>query len=265
MKINPTVVLVCALLLVSACSTSNQPQEAPTLASAARINQPKRLATVFISPTPNEAEQQATRLAASPTPITDFTPTPAPTATVYVGVFLGDSQAGAPVVDIGEVAGAPPTITPIFDRCPVEPATETFGTGWQGTDVASELGCAIEGAIPFRGVTQTFERGVMIARPEGAVWALTIAAPGRYWTLERLPEIETDSIEAPPGLLPPAAPFVLLWQGVDGVQGALGFAQFQAVETNIVTQRFEGGTLLYDEDSGQVFALMLDNEVYGPY
>lgn len=233
---------------------------APPLNPAA---QPKQLATVAASATPDDAARQATRLAASPTPDPFATDVPTPTPTVYVGLFLGDSAAGAPA--IGSGFGGTATAT-VVQRCSVPPDLETFGTAWQDSAVVSrQLGCPVEGTVPFRGVAQTFENGGMYLQPGGQLWAIQSGLPGQYWVLQNAPGGDIPDVNAPPSELPPAPEFSVMWAGVDGVREGLGFAQFEAVEASIAYQRFEGGTLLWDGDSGQTFALLLGNQAYGPF
>ncbi|MEL6272610.1 MAG: hypothetical protein AAFR22_22585 [Chloroflexota bacterium] len=258
----PTII---ALFFITACSAVNP--ATPTPAPVSQVNQPKRLATVFISPTPNEAERQATRIASTPTENPFPTDVPTSTPTVYVGVFLGESAVGAPAVGIGQNVAAPPTITPIQTRCLIDTATDAFGTAWQDDiETSRALGCAIEGAIPFVGATQTFENGVMAVRPNGEMWAFTVGEGGRWWVLETAPA-PTDqfNVEPPSGLLAPSELFAAMWLGVDGVRDALGFAVFGQVDARLTIQRFEGGTLLYDDAAGQTYAFMLNQEVRGPY
>ena len=80
--------ILCLALLIAACSS---PSSTQTAALATPVVQSKLLATLFISPTPKQQEQDATRLA-----IHASTPTPAPTDTLeptaYIGVFVGDAQ-----------------------------------------------------------------------------------------------------------------------------------------------------------------------------
>lgn len=97
---------LCLLLLaLSACGQLGGGGDA----TATPITPIKLLATVFISPTPNASEREATRLAQ---PVMTSTPVPTrtPQATVYVGVFLGAADTGA-VLDQARFAGtltAPP-------------------------------------------------------------------------------------------------------------------------------------------------------------
>lgn len=235
----------------------------PTPSALSVAAEPKRLATVAISPTPDDAAQQATRLASSPTPNPFATEIPTQTPTVYVGLFLGGSGAQAPAMGSG--FGGTPTATSNV-RCAIPPDVGTFGEGWQNSAVVSRgLGCPVEGTVPFRGVAQVFENGGMYLQPDGQSWAVEAGLPGQYWVLQNAPGGDVPDVNPPPGLLPPAPEFSVMWAGVEGVQAALGFAQVDAAEANLAFQRYEGGTLLWDGGSGQTFALLLDNTVYGPF
>jgi hypothetical protein len=255
--------LLCLLVIVAACDALPAPTQ-PTAAplTAASASQPKQLATVYISPTPNVAEQQATRLASTPTPNPQATPTPAPTATVYIGVFLGEEGAGAVGISRGDEAQ--PTAVQV--RCSINPAVDVLGVNWQADEALTRsLGCPIEGVVPFEGVAQTFERGVMYLQPGAQTWAIAVGSPGQYWAISELPDFDTGDINVPPGLLPPSSTFAAMWEGVDGVREALGFAQFPESDADLAYQRFEGGTLFHDGETGQVYALLLDGRVQGPY
>ncbi len=246
------------VLLLTACNAL--PAPTPTPPSVA--NGAKRLATVYVSPTPDAAQQQATRLAASPTPA--LVTSPSPTPTVYVGVFLGSSAASAPFIDntIGSV-DITPTRPPV--RCALE-ADEVLGDRWRTEPLVTRgLGCPIEGLFPFDGSRQTFENGVMYGRPDGPTWAIAPGEPGVYWFVEAPPEAPEVDVSAPPGLIVPSENFGALWRFRPEIQQALGFARLPIFEATLGFQRFEGGTLFLEAETGQVFALMTEGLVYGPY
>ena len=66
----------------------------------------KQLATVYISPTPNVAEQQATRLASTVPVEANVLVAVVPSPTPYVGIFLGDAASiGGAILNITVLAG----------------------------------------------------------------------------------------------------------------------------------------------------------------
>src|SRR5690606_4805635 len=73
----------------------------PTAESLIPAAQPKLLATVFISPTPDSLQQAATRGASTATP-TVLPVSDTPQATPYIGVFLGEAnpEDGGPNYDV---------------------------------------------------------------------------------------------------------------------------------------------------------------------
>ncbi len=231
----------------------------------APVDGPRRLATVYMSPTPDDAAQQATRLAYTATPAPAEAP-PSPTPTVYIGVFLGDSAASVPMIN-PQQAGAAPTRTPLPSRCPLLPETAILGTRWQTSLIVGELGCAIEGFLPFSGQTQLFENGVMYVRGDGGgqAGAVPPGAPGVYWFVEDPPTNAPPAVDAPPGLQVPTSDFGQLWGSLPDIQQQLGFAVLPPDQADMGVQRFEGGTLFYDGVTGGVFALMPDGRAYGPY
>ncbi|MEO0560720.1 MAG: hypothetical protein AAF125_01300 [Chloroflexota bacterium] len=254
--------LALCVMFLSACTTT--PAE-PTVRPSA-LDQPKRLATVFLSPTPNEAERQATRFAATPTVNVAALAPPTETPTPYIGIFLGDSAANVPFVALADVGPATPT--PLPSRCLVEPDTNVLGTRWQTEPaVVRGLGCAIEGVFPFEGRTQVFQDGVMYTQDDSRTWAIGVGEPGEFWFVEEPPaDAAPDSpAEAPPGFLLPDGLFRALWSSNVEISTTLGFAVLPPITAELGTQRFEGGTLFYDGETDQVWALLIDGLAYGPY
>jgi hypothetical protein len=258
------------MLLLSGC------QQGETVATVEPANQiqAKLLATVFMSPTPNEAEQQATRIAVQPA-LTSQPPTPPPTATIYVGVFLqgADTDEGeAPMLDATQVfALLPGLATERPSRCQI-PADTQFGDGWRNDPFTGDsLGCAIEDPTPFTGVVQVFERGVMYFQAGGPVWAIETTDdgfPNRHWTItQSLPMVENPElvVTEPQGLKVPLLGFGAVWFGVQGVRDTLGFARTDEQQAQLVFQRFEGGTLFRDISSDTVFVLLPDGRAFGPF
>jgi hypothetical protein len=250
-------------LLLAACGAPT-----PTPISLAPSLMPKLLATVYISPTPNAQEAEATRLSSTPTD----TPLPnlAPTATVYVGVFLGEAEIasdGGPVINPVLINSAPTVVSleTAPPPCPAQ-ADVIFGTAWEGDVTASRtLGCPIELASSVNGVVQIFERGVMYGRPGGEVWAIVPGSNHFWYYPVELPPPPGDAPAPPSGLLPPSDTFSTVWRSVQGLSDALGWARTGNEDSSITTQRFQGGQLLADGSSGQVFVLLADGRAFGPY
>lgn len=244
-------------------------QSAAPAANPTPRTQAKLLATVYISPTPNEAEQQATRLAVRPT-LTAPPLTPEASPTVYVGVFLEpgvNPDAEMPIIDATPVGSFADLTSAVMDcEAQIDPV---FGEAWmQNAEARRALGCPIEVLIPFTGSAQVFERGVMYYQPNGAIWAIAPggAVGGLYWTLPQPPAVDQSTpISAPEGLKVPVLGFGAVWRGVPGVRDTLGFARLDEQPANLAYQRFEGGMLLADTTSGLVFVLVGASTAYGPY
>ncbi len=265
----PALVRLCSLalsLFVAAC------QPAPTAAPSASLatSMPKLLATVYISPTPNEAEMQATRAVSRPTE-TPIPETPTATPTVYIGVFLGESGSLNDGVSLN-VELEEPTAAPRdeFAACPMQP-DERFGAQWRqaGTAVTT-LGCPAGVPIPYTGTSQIFENGVMYFTPDGEIWAIAPGSPsGRYWYAPQAPDVvPSEAIVAPEGLRVPTLGFGAFWYGIGGVREALGFARAEEQATTFNIQQFQNGTLLLDNSAAQVFILIStgsEGPAYGPY
>lgn len=256
-------------LLLAACQT----QSAPTLV-AEPTSMAKLLATVYISPTPNDAEQQATRFAAQQTPTT--VPTiPTATPTVYVGVFLGaaDELDDGPLPTLALLQPpdevTPTAVNPILAACP-RAADEVFGTLWLTDENATAtIGCPTGDPVTYTGSTQIFERGVMYFNPDVAIWAISQqGGGGRFWYVTQIPPADDTPISAPEGLRVPVFGFGAVWRSVGGVRDALGFARTDEQATTFTVQGMQGGLLLHDDSAGQVFVLLgtgAEGTAFGPY
>lgn len=259
-----TMALVAALMLLAACA----PDAEEIVPTQPTINRP--IATVFISPTPNTAEIQQTRSASSPTPAPP-TPTIEPTATPYVGVFIGRAEREpgfrnftAPLFE-DETVSINPAADP--SRCGIQIAA-SFRPAWR-TDsrVTESMRCPIQASFGFFGEAQVFENGIIYRRPETReLWAVTSTGNfGRYWYAEAPPSASTDGIQPPQNLLVPEGDFAAIWLGIEGLRDELGYAVTPAQEIEMNLQRFNGGTFLLDNNAGQTFALVVDGTVYGPF
>ncbi|RMG82507.1 MAG: hypothetical protein D6712_14530 [Chloroflexi bacterium] len=249
------------MLLLAACSAEQTPTPDPL-----NVPQIKQLATVYISPTPNAEQMQATRFAMQPTPTT-APPTPIPSPTPYIGVFIGEVAPPDFSAFLTPDAALALQATANAIQCDVA-IGEPYLLTWAGNlDISRRLGCPIQEAFGFVGRVQIFERGVMYQREEtGEIWAITSGAGvGRYWYVETAPPIATTDISAPEGLRVPTGDFGGMWRGVEGIEEALGFAITPPQRIDLGLQRFEGGSFFFDQTSGQIFALTVDGDVYGPY
>ena len=234
--------------------------------------QAKLLATVYISPTPDAAQAQATRQASVPT-ATVPPATLMPSATVYVGTFLEPAADDEipPILDATQVFALVPGLpTERPSRCQIG-VDPRFGEGWRSdTAVDQAMACPVESATDFNGVVQVFEHGVMYFQANGPIWAIETTNdgfPNRHWTItQTLPPVEgTPPVSAPQGLKVPAFGFGSVWFGVSGVREALGFARTDEQSVPLAFQRFEGGTLFLDAGGEVVFALLVDGTAYGPF
>jgi len=259
------------VLIVAILAACGQVSQLPTQET---ILISKRLATLEISPTPNAAQVEATQLALQPSLTPQESAAP-PSATPYIGVFLGEAEEIArddPIINPALFGNTllDNTATPLPGSTCVNQPDAIFGTTWQTVpEVRDGLGCPTELLQTFAGSMQLFERGLMYFRPPtGEIWAIvpsTSAGAGRFWYVESAPESEQETLTAPEGLLVPTLGFGAVWQGVPGVRDALGFARLGEQGGELMIQRFEGGMLLLDRPAGEVFALIGRSEAYGPF
>jgi len=263
--------LALLALLMAACQPAATD---PTAIAFAPSSQTKLLATVYISPTPDEAQRQATERA-QPLTATAEPATVAPTATVYVGVFIGesgsldDSSALAAIEQIQTQRDAPTAAPDRLAACPMQP-DEGFGTTWRSAALAAELGCPAEAPVPYSGVSQLFERGAMYRTPDGELWAVTPRGDptGQFWYAAQAPAVTVEGVSAPANLRPPGQRFAAFWQSRQDLRDRLGFAQTDEIATTFTVQHFQNGTLLLDNSAAQVFVFIgvSDNgPAFGPY
>lgn len=265
----PKVLLSLSILffIVTACTGEANPSATPVIIS-------RELATVFVSPTPNEDEIAATRAVVTVTSIPPSA-TVIPTETPYVGIFVGQAEEEMSFIEIVEpifapevVSGAEPTAN--AERCIANPIDSPYLTAWRSNQIVNQrMGCPIQGGFGIFGQSQIFENGVMYYYPElNAIWAIRVDAGtnrGVYDYLENPPEGSTIGLQAPAGLLLPGATFGNMWLGVEGLRAEMGYARTEAQTVPMGLQRFENGTFLLDASAGQVFALVNDRTVLGPY
>ncbi len=254
--------LWCALLLTACDSGSNTVPTVPAV-------QPKLLVTVEISPTPDATQQDATRAAVIPS-ATPPPATAAASATPSVGMFIGEAESAGDgpsmntvlAENSGQLPPPPITGTP---SCPAQP-DPVFGTRWNSDPaIAAQVGCPIEMVSTAPGKMQIFERGVMYARPSGEIWAI-VPGEQRFWYYAIQLPPPPSPLGAPEGLFVPSQTFLTIWVSVSGLSDSLGYARTEEQETPLSTQKFQGGQLLADGSSGQVFVLLGDGiTTMGPY
>ncbi|MDX1994395.1 MAG: hypothetical protein SF029_18575 [bacterium] len=261
-------VLIVLGVLAVACQPTAQSTPAPTEVALVKL-----LATLAPTTTPDPNIQQPT---AAPAFVgIDPTATLLPTATAYVGVFLGETQEQLGGEAVERELPNPDANADEPLLCLTLPDA-VFGTGWINQDaVRTNLNCPIQQSFGFEGRIQVFERGAIYWRVEtNEVWAV---APGRldertgqqstgsYWYVDVAPQFSPAGITPPEGLRLPEGYIGGVWATVPQVREALGYATTDVQDIGVNLQRFEGGTLFADVTVGQVFALLLDGTAYGPF
>lgn len=258
-----SLILLLAMLL-AAC------EPAPAVITA--TGEPVRLlATVYISPTPDAAQREATRLAQAPS--ATLPPTRAPlTPTPYVGVFIGeaDVSAGGVIPFAFDLPPVDPTQPPVVlsRNCPV--ALDAFFVDMLNAlpTTAQAMGCPIQQLFGFDAQVQVFERGVIYRHNiTGELWAIAPGGQtgGNYWYVAAAP-LPGPVLTAPPqGLRVPQDDIGALWSGLPEVSRALGFANTAVENGQVQIQRFDGGSLLRDALTGTIFVLFADGTAQGPF
>ncbi len=264
---------VLLALLIAAC-TPQSPTETVNTENQGAAVAVRVLVTVNLPPTPDAAELEATRRAIPVTPSAEPA-TSTPTTTPYVGIFLGtpasNTSGQISLAGIEQNPGLQATPTSVQGTCslPFDPA---FGRGWESNpSVARRVGCPLQERFGFAGNVQVFERGVMYRRLDtNEVWAVQPGSigTGRYWYYNQvlpLPPLQGIGLNPPAGLRVPADTFGAVWSSYAEVNQALGYATTPEQTADLNIQRFDGGSLLLDVTVGQVFILLDDGDVFGPY
>jgi hypothetical protein len=253
------------IILLAACTPS--PEASPTAVSEARLTNgqmPKVLVTVAIPSTVNPTSQAAT-VEASPTESSTRIPaTITPTATVYVGVFMGgptsvgpdSSTTGGVISTPGTESGSatPPALT-IASDCPISVA-EPFQSAYNSNPSLQAFGCPQDSGLSISLVMQSFERGRMFWRDTRQI--LILAQNSSYWRVadtwqEGMPA-DDPSLVPPEGRIQPVRGFGLLWRTNPTFRDTLGWAQGPEFPLSSTWQEFEGGTLFLG-DSNQIYAV----------
>lgn len=251
-----------ALLLLAACG-GDSPEAATDAGPVVAV---KQLVTVDIPPSLSPAERQATRQAIPRSP-TAPPPTPTATITPYVGIFLGEAQSGdeAPIIQAD-----PETPVPSGDVTACEiPIDTAFGEQWRNNpSIARRMGCPIQERFGYDAEVQIFERGVMYRRETtNEIWTIVPGRSdaGQFWYNSNPPVTAAEGLEAPPGLFVPTDAFGGVWFADAQIREDIGFASTPVQKIDVNNQRFEGGTLLLDVTVAQVFVLLVNGDVFGPY
>ncbi|MBX3065360.1 MAG: hypothetical protein KF726_20460 [Anaerolineae bacterium] len=197
------------ILLISGCNgaaPTADPND-PILTGVDAL--PKQLATIYLSPTPEQLELQATQLQSTlqnQLPTATLAPaTYTPTLPPHVGVFLGEAtfeagdvlnkkpigtpssrglpgsiQPGIPVsvptvVVSNPGVNLPPATGITTGNCTI-PAAPQFANPAQNALIRGQLGCPVTGEINVTLVIQPFQKGFMIWRDTRQIYALSFAA-----------------------------------------------------------------------------------------
>ncbi len=204
-----------AIIVLSACSSTPQPPnpDGPILTGFDAL--PKALATLYLSPTPDNSQSVVTPTDAPPTD-TPAPPTATLTPTAYVGVFLGAQTLPAidgtfewlpthsPRIIIstarpgfhptaaaiagnftafgtppGVISAIPSGLVPINSPphpCSIAPGAPFANAYTRTSLVAQRLGCPLAAAYSLTLVTESFQSGVMFWRETKEIYALSTGA-----------------------------------------------------------------------------------------
>ncbi len=232
------------ILLLGGCA---EPEQVIVTSAAIGLEDPKSLATVYLSPTPDRPQWAAADVpTATPTPPT---PTLTPTWTPYIGTFLGGEGGATPFVNTpaftrpaptqisGGPASAAECATPVFDA---------FRAVWEANaPLRQRLRCPTAPGSTQQLVYQPFEHGHMFWRETRDVFVLS---PDAFWWLidswtEGQPEND-PSLNPPEGRLQPVRGFGAIWRSNPAIRDGLGWAISEERAYDVAWQNFEGGWML---------------------
>ena len=279
-----------SLIFLAACSSPPPTQDPNGPILGGIDNLPKDLATVYLSPTPNIAEIQATQ-ASQVTALPIAPPTNTATPTPYLGLFIGAT--GSPIPDTGlrtatrgplvvtltlgpgtkaavfvpPVSGNPGNPPPVSgggtSNCAVQPAPE-FANASKNAAVQARLGCPTAAPFSTSLVIESFQTGFMIWRDTKEIYVISTAALQKgaatdtFW---RFPDNWNDSIPPsdpnlvpPTGLIQPIRGFGYVWRSNANVRNGLGWATANEQPYQATWQVFEHGWMM--TGTGVVFALV---------
>lgn len=262
-------------------SPSPTPTHTPAAATATPVNTPTPPAIILPPPgtppptfaplptatpsnTPTETPQATSTPLPTATPWPTFTPTPTATLTPTPTPYFTETPTPLPpatATPLPTPTDAPP---PTLVACAIPPA-ELFAGTIAAMDEATRAGflCPSESPVTLPAEILSFQNGYMIRlgdRPEIYVFRLDglwerVASSWRPGDPE--PPLRD---EAPPdGLYNPSGIFAAVWQDPRLFE-SLGFAlaetptPFAALE-----QRFPGGILIADENSGTIYTFLASN------
>lgn len=290
------IIILCLGLVACGGSNSNggATEDAEILSGVGDM--PKALATVWISPTPAEVLGSPTPVPFTATPtLTTEPPEATYTPTAVVGTYLGDvDDNGTPIV-----RNYPPPDLPVFLAAPDVPGVvvvppsggngggeviinggfnpedcdksiidQSFINAYnQNTSVAQTLGCPLNGGEGAFLVQQSFERGELIWRSNGIIYAFP--STGTYYAI---PDIWTDGIPEtdpnlvpPDGLIQPIRGFGLAWRSNDILKNALGWAINGENQYPSYIQEFQGGYMVIGGNEKVYAVVPNQSRFYGPF
>ena len=262
---------------------------------------PKALATVWISPTPVEVLGSPTPMPFTATPsLTPEPPEPTFTPTAVVGIYLGDvDESGTPIVrnyappDIPVIVAEPQDVPSVVvvppggggggdgggggvitgggfnpENCDKSIIDQSFINAYnQNATVGQTLGCPLNGGEGVFLVQQSFERGELIWRDNGIIYAFP--STGTYYAI---PDTWTDGMpETDPNLVPPAGytqpirGFGLAWRSNETLKNALGWAINAENQYPSYWQEFQGGYMVIGGNEKVYAVVPTQSRFYGPY
>ncbi len=219
------------------------------------------------SPQPTEVAPSATPVPVvdepSPTPVDEPSATPSSTATATPEPTATPVPPTATPLPLPSPSPSPSPTATVSQVSTCSITADPFFLGFLNTDPKSaELGCADNLPVASLAEIQPFQNGAMLRREDTR--QIYVRYANQRWTQrpdgwqEGDPLRSDDPRFAPPGpgLFQPERGFGRLWESDDQLRSALGWATAPATPFNAVVQSFNGGVLIGDIASGQVYVFL---------
>lgn len=286
-----TLPLIIVLVMLAACSGAPPTGQLPTAfqlvtqapAGPTAVERPTLPPPFTETPTLTVTLTETPTITLTVTPSLTITDTPTPTATLPPTSTPAD-QAVMGLVDIGlhvtvlptmalnngftagqasggPTPGAPPAGGTI--SCPAYPSGGFNSVFTNNPGLAQQLGCP-QGNPPvtltMQGVSQVFERGVMIWLQGAPPWIYVFQSDGTFLRFDDTFNASVDPNSggetAPVPLLEPVRGFGKVWRANPAVRASLGWAVSEETAGQATVQPFANGRMIYLTPRSDVLVLI---------
>ncbi len=226
-------------------AVQNPPRPTATPTPEPPTAMPTETATLIPSPLPSATPTSAPKPSATPMPTA--TPTETPEIIALPSAVPTPDASPTPVLQNCPI-GSEPTMAEFLNRNPL---------------IAAQMGCPSSPPAASMFEIQPFQNGFAVWQLSDAQWIYVRNANTGKWDRfantwqEGMPETPQDERPPAAGLLQPQRGIGKLWSETPAVRDALGWATAEAGRSDGIVQSFDGGTLIYRNDTGETYAYPL--------